>query len=127
MSDLNDVMHLLGRVQFGVETLQKDFHDEKRSAAESRAVIHRRLDEQAGQIADLKTSMALAVQVDTQLHDKVDKLANRVTPALMDLDRMKALGMGIGGLLAIGGLSLGSILIWAGEAFWTWVRHKLGL
>ncbi|MER9628389.1 DUF1515 domain-containing protein [Mesorhizobium sp. M0296] len=132
MADINDVMVALGRVQEGVNRLREDFGDEKRLAHESRAVIHHRLDEQGHEIASLRTDMAIAGKVDAQVRDEIKALAgkveanqNEVLPSVQDWKRMKTIGVGIAGLLAIGGLSFGAMLMWAGDAAATAVRHWL--
>lgn len=132
MATLEDVLLALGRVQEGVEQLREDFREEKDNAKDSRQVIHRRLDEQADHISRLDTTVQVAGQVDAQMRDEVKALAKKVDdnqtavqPSIDEWKRMKAIGIGIGGLLAIGGLSLASVLMWAGEMFWNWLRHML--
>lgn len=132
MATLEDVLLALGRVQAGVDRLTNEVAEDRRNASESRAVIHRRLDEQAAEIGKLNTTVALAGQVDAQMRDEVKALATQVDknqkevlPSVEEWKRMKAIGIGLGGLLAIGGLSLGSLLLWAGEMFWNWLRHML--
>lgn len=131
-ASLNDVLLALGRVQEGVDRLTAAVAEDRSNARESRATIHSRLDEQAEQMARLETTVAVAGQVDAQMRDEVKALAlkvdanqKEVKPAVDEWNRMKAIGIGIGGLLALGGLSLASMLMWFGEVFWNWLRHML--
>lgn len=132
MASLDDVLLALGRLQEGVEQLREDFRDEKQTAHESRAVIHRRLDEQARDIASLKTDVAIAGKVEAQVRDEVKALGDKVDanhatvgPHVEDWKRMKAVGVGLVGLLAVGGLSVGAMLTWASETAITTIRHWL--
>lgn len=116
---------MLGRVLEGVEQLRDDFQDEKRNAHESRTTMHHRLDMQAAEIASLKTDVAIAGKIEAQVRNEVKSLKDAVNPSLEDWKRMKALGIGVAGLLALGGLSVGAMLMWAGDAAATAVRHWL--
>jgi hypothetical protein len=121
--DLKIILLKMDHMQLSIDQLQSDFRDEKDSARDSRAVVHRRLDEQVEKIHELSEAAA----VDAVSRDALTKRLDGMEPTVFEWKRIRAVGIGIGGLLAIGGLSLGSILLYAGEAFWTWVRHKLGV
>ncbi|RJT42015.1 DUF1515 domain-containing protein [Mesorhizobium waimense] len=125
MASLEDIFLALGRVQEGVEQLRDDFKEEKRSAHESRTSIHRRLDEHATEIASLRTDVTIAGKIEAQVRNELKALNEKVDPSLEDWKRMKSLGIGIAGLLAVGGLSFGAFLMWAGDAAVTAVRHWL--
>lgn len=132
MASNDDIMLALGRVQEGVDRLTNDFQDEKRTAHESRAVIHARLDQQAQQIAHLETTIAVSGQIDAQvrgeiqgLRETVEKNQDAVSPTIADLQRMKTLGLGVAGLIALAGLTIGSIVMWASEAAVAAIRHWL--
>ena len=132
MASLDDVLLALGRVQEGVEQLREDFRDEKQTAHESRAALHRRLDEQASDIASLKTDVKVAGLVEAQVRDEVRAIGEKVDanqaaigPHVDDWKRMKAVGVGLVGLLAVGGLSVGAMLTWASETAITTIRHWL--
>ncbi|MDX8492926.1 DUF1515 family protein [Mesorhizobium sp. VK22B] len=125
MASLEDIFLALGELKGGVEQLRRDFQEEKRSAQESRAGVHRRLDEQAEEIAKVRTDVAVDGEITAQVRNEVKSLKEAVNPSLEDWKRMKALGIGIAGLLALGGLSFGAFLMWAGDAAVTAVRHWL--
>ena len=125
-------MRALGRVEEGVSRIRQDFQDEKHNAQESRAVIHRRLDEQAKQIGHLDTTVAISGEVDAQLRDQiaalketVDKNHASVAPALEEWKRMKTIGVGISGLIALAGLTIGGLIAWVGDAAVTAIRAWL--
>jgi hypothetical protein len=54
--------------------LREEVGDEKDHAQESRAVIHRRLDEQAKQIAHLETTVAISGEIDAQIRNSIATL-----------------------------------------------------
>ncbi|MER9452061.1 DUF1515 family protein [Mesorhizobium sp. M0254] len=121
----DEISLMLGQVLEGVKQLRADFQEEKQNAHESRATVHRRLDEHAEEIGKLRTDVAVHGQVEAQVRNEVKSLKEAVNPSLEDWKRMKALGIGIAGLLALGGLSFGAMLMWAGDAAATAVRHWL--
>lgn len=128
----DEISLMLGQVLEGVKQLRADFQEEKQNAHESRATVHRRLDEHAEEIGKLRTDVAVHGQVEAQVRNEVKALGAQVAanqeamqPSVDDWKRMKALGIGIAGLLALGGLSIGAMLMWAGDAAATAVRHWL--
>ena len=125
MTSNDDIMRALGRLEEAVEHLREDFQQEKDVAHESRAIIHRRLDDQVAQVAVLDKTVAIAGAVDAQLRDKIDRLAAAVEPALSEWGRLKTLGYTISGLIALAGMTVGGLLYWASEAAITTVRHWL--
>ncbi|MDP9809340.1 putative nucleic acid-binding Zn-ribbon protein [Rhizobium tibeticum] len=134
-----DILRALGRVEEAIagiresiSHLREDFGDEKDHAHESRAVIHRRLDEQTSKIGKLETTVAISGQVDAQLRDQIADLRDQVEsnqdavlPALEEWKRMKALGYGISGLIALAGLTIGGIVAWASDGAVAALRHWL--
>ncbi|MGO7420747.1 DUF1515 domain-containing protein, partial [Rhizobium ruizarguesonis] len=112
MTSNDDILRALGRVEgrlTGIEDnvalLRKEVSDEKASAHDSRAVIHKRLDEQARQIAHLDTRMAISGGADALMREEiktlketVEKNHDAVGPALEEWKRMKTIGYGISGL-----------------------------
>jgi hypothetical protein len=114
--------------------LRDDFQDEKKNAHESRSVIHRRLDEQGFKLSHLETTVAISGEVDAQLRDQiaalkivVEKNHREVAPAIEEWRRMKTLGIGVSGLIAFAGLTIGGVLAWAGDAAIAAIRHWLKL
>lgn len=112
--------------------LREDVSDEKDNAHESRSVIHRRLDEQAKQIAHFETTVAISGAVDAQIREEIKSLKATVdqhhavtAPALEDWRRMKTIGYGISGLIAFAGLTIGAVVTWASDGAVAWLRHWL--
>ena len=126
MASLEDIAMMIGKLDANVDRLRQDFSDEKDASHRNRAVVHRRLDEQAGWIAEMKTSMALLTQDVADLRKAQDDQHAAIMPSVADWKRMKALGLTFATLLAIGGISFGSFLVWAGDAavqtVRTWLR-----
>ena len=126
MADMHDVMKALGHLQACVDGLRRDFTDEAHGAAESRAVVHRRLDDQAEAIGVLRKDFEVSAVVNSQLRTDLKTHIAAVEPSIAEWKRMKALGSGLVGLLAIGGLSVGAMLSMGLDAFKAAVRSWLG-
>ncbi|QYA12939.1 DUF1515 domain-containing protein [Rhizobium sp. AB2/73] len=131
---LHEIVRTLGRLENGLDRIREDFQEEKENAHESRAVIHRRLDEQGKQIAKTEETIAIAGFVDAQIRDEVKILQETVTknhkevePALSEWRRIKLLGTGVGALLLLFGISVGSLIVWASDTASAIVRHWLKL
>ncbi|MBY2934475.1 hypothetical protein [Rhizobium leguminosarum] len=99
---------------------------------ESRAVIHKRLDEQAKQIHLLDMTVTVSSNVDGQipeeiktLKDTVEKNHEAVAPTLEEWKKMKILGYGISGLIAFAGLTIGGIIAYASDGAVAALRHWL--
>ncbi|MBX5148492.1 DUF1515 domain-containing protein [Rhizobium lentis] len=139
MTSNDDILRALGRVEgrlTGIEEnmalLREDVSDEKENAHESRSVVHRRLDEQAKQIARLDTTVAISGGVEATLREEIKGLRETVEknhastqPALEDWKRIKAIGYGISGLIALAGLTVGGVVAYASDGAVTWLRHWL--
>ena len=132
MASNEDILHALGRVEEGVKRIREDFQEEKQNARESRAVIHARLDSQAKRIGHLDTTVAISGGVDAQIREEIKALKETVDrnhaatqPALEEWKRLKTLGYGISGLIAVAGLTVGSIVAYMSDGAIAWVRHWL--
>lgn len=135
----DDILRALGRVEgrlSGIEEsvslLREDVSDEKDNAHESRSVIHRRLDEQARQIHLLDMTVTVSSNVDGQIREEIKNLKETVetnheavAPALDEWKRLKTLGVGISGLIALAGLTVGGTISYAGDGMVAWFRHWL--
>lgn len=119
---MNRIMMQLGQLQAGVDLLREDVRDEKASAAESRAAVHRRLDDQARDLGEVKTDVALTR---TKMDEIAKKHKDDVAPAVEDWKRMKTLGNGIVTVLMVGGLSAGAMIAWFSDQVVTAIRHWL--
>ncbi|MDG3577107.1 DUF1515 domain-containing protein [Rhizobium sp. YJ-22] len=138
-SEETQIVRVLGRLEQGMldvkenlGQIREDFRDEKAAARESRAVIHRRLDEQAAQIAHLDETVSIHGQIDGQIRDRlialeetVKKNQDEASPIIEDMKRMKTIGAGIAGAIAFAGLTVGGMLAWFGETAVQAVRHWL--
>jgi hypothetical protein len=135
----DDILRALGRVEgrlTGIEEnvslLREEVSDEKQNAHESRSVIHRRLDDQGKQISHLDTTMVISGAVDATLREEIKTLKDTVEknhaatqPALEDWKRIKTIGYGVSGLIAIAGLTTGAIVTWMSDGAVAWLRHWL--
>lgn len=109
-----------------------DFREEKKNAHEHRAIIHQRIDEQSQQIGHLETTVAISGEIDAQLRDQIQELKDTVDknhaevgPAIEEWRRLKTIGVGISGLIAISGLTIGGLVAWMGDSLITTARHWL--
>ncbi|WHO73958.1 DUF1515 domain-containing protein [Rhizobium sp. BT03] len=139
MASNDDILRALGRVEgrlTGIEDsvshLREEVSDEKDSAHESRAVIHRRLDEQAKQIHLLDMTITVSSGVDGQIREEiksvketVEKNHEVVAPTLEEWKKMKTLGYGVSGLIAFAGLTIGGIIAYASDGAVAAFRHWL--
>lgn len=119
MADLNDVMLALGRVQEGVDRLRDDFTEEKQSASISRKSIYERQDDLSQELIRLKSDVQT-------IGLKVDQNKSEIQPSIDDWRRIKNLGLGVTGILALGGLSVGAMMSMGMDAFKAALRHWLG-
>lgn len=119
MADLRDVMLALGRVQEGVDRLRDDFTDEKKSASVSRKSMYERQEELAQELTRLTADMQAVSQ-------KIEQHKADIQPSIDDWQRIKNLGMGITGILALGGLSVGAMLSLGLDACKAALRQWLG-
>lgn len=117
-----EVLVRLGELSASVQHLLSDFGDEKIAARDNRAAMHRRLDEQASELSALKTELTLSRHV---VEDLAKIQANTVLPAVGDWRDMKATGLRIVGVLAIGGVSLGAAMAWFSDQAVSLLRHWL--
>lgn len=125
MASLDEIAYTLGKIQTGVERLREDFAEEKALSKENRAIIHRRLDETVERVAKIEQAVAITASDFEDLKAAFEEHKNDVAPTMQEWKRMKTLGVGFASLLAIGGLSFGSFLVWAGDTAVAFVRHWL--
>ncbi|MDI5924075.1 DUF1515 domain-containing protein [Rhizobium leguminosarum] len=139
MTSNDDILRALGRVEgrlTGIEEsvslIREDLGDEKDNARESRAVIHRRLDEQRQQIHLLDKVVEISSSVDATLREEiksiketVEKNHDAVAPTLEEWKKMKTLGYGISGLIAFAGLTVGGVVAYMSDGAVSALRHWL--
>ncbi|WGD29855.1 hypothetical protein AncyloWKF20_19205 [Ancylobacter sp. WKF20] len=85
------------------------------------------------EVSGLKTAVAVDVAVSAQHRDKSEArfdtieraLADDIKPQTDEFKRMKAIGVGFLALVAMGGMSIGGVLVYAGDLAVNWVRHWL--
>lgn len=139
MTSNDEIMRAIGRVEgrlSGIEEnvalLRNEVSDEKQNAHDSRAIIHKRLDEQAKQIHLLDMTVTVSSNVDGQIREEVktlketvEKNHEAVQPTLEDWKRLKNIGYGISGLIAFAGLTVGGMVAYASDGAVAWLRHWL--
>lgn len=133
MPELTDVMLALGRLQEGFDRLREDFDVEKLSAAQSRRAIYERHETLGDGLVNLKKDVEIAALISAQGREEMKKLAVRIDehreaiqPSIEDWKRIKNLGLGITGVLALGGLSVGALMSMGLDAFRAALRQFLG-
>lgn len=130
VTDHADLMLLMGRMAEGIERLRVDFGEEKSQAAASRKALYGRQEELRGDLSNLKSDIDMAAVISAQ---KMDALASElkdhkaaVQPSVEEWKRIKTLGIGITGVLAIGGLSVGAMLAAGIDTVRAALRHWIG-
>lgn len=112
-------MLALGRVQEGVDRLRDDFTDEKQSASVSRKSMYERQEELSQELIRLTADVRAVSQ-------KIEQHKADIQPSIDDWRRIKNLGIGITGILALGGLSVGAMLSLGLDACKAALRQWLG-
>ncbi|MBX4897447.1 DUF1515 domain-containing protein [Rhizobium bangladeshense] len=123
MASNEDIMHMLGKLGAKLDALAERmdraddvFGEERRSAHESRSVIHRRLDEQADKISSLRTDIEIHGKIDAQLRDNIaglkDVVAKDVAPTIDEWKRIKFLGGVLSGALIAVGVTAAAAVAW---------------
>jgi hypothetical protein len=119
---------LLGKLIESVAGLRRDITDlrgdfdlEKDHAHESRKDVHRKIDDLADRVSKAEATIQIAGQVTAQTRERIDA----VEPTVDDFKRMRSIGIGIVGIVAIGGTAFGASLIWWGEQTVTAIRGFL--
>ena len=133
MADASEVLMLLGRLSEGIEQLRKDFDTERQNAAQSRKSIYERHESLSQDLTALRHDVEVGAIISAKGREEVKRLADQidahkaaVQPSIDDWNRIKTLGLGITGILAIGGLSVGALLMMGVDAFKAAVRSWLG-
>lgn len=115
-----------------LEQLRDDFQAERETSRQSRAKLHERVDGMAEDIGAIRGDIRMLGQADGQARGELQALARKVEqnqketqPTIDEWKRIRALGIGIAGLLAIGGVSFGAMAVWAGEGLANAIRHWL--
>ena len=121
MPDLPAIYTALGRLTEAVETLKEQAELDRENATESRAELHRHISALQEQSRELANNVKIAGLTSAQVREEL----KGHSAAIEEWKNMKRVGLGLVGLLALGGLSLGAILAWAGEATKAWIIHLL--
>ena len=115
-----------------VEQLREDFREDRQAARESRNSLHRRLDEQAVEVARLRSDVMVSGEIDAMvrnelkdLRDTINENHNSIQPDIEEFRRMRTLGRGLVWLLGFGGMSLGAAIAYTSEHLASVVRHWL--
>lgn len=95
--------------------------------------ISEKQDHTIDRVGKLETAVAVDVAVSAQIRDQDNArmsamettIAEDVKPQTDDLKRMKLIGIGFLALVGMGGLTIGGLLVWAGDAAINAVRHWL--
>lgn len=123
MASNEDIIRMLVRIEAKQEEAGKvmdrlldDFADEKKSAHESRAGLHRRLDEHADRISSLRTDIEIHGQIGAQLRDNIKGLKETVetdiSPTIDEWKRIKFLGGAASAALIALGVTAATAVAW---------------
>lgn len=134
MPDLNDkILLALGRLQEGQDRLREDFKAEKASAAESRRILYQKTDALSKELSSVQNDLVINGLTTAQVREEVKSLGENVAqhkaliqPSIDDWKKLKTLGLGISGILAVGGLSVGALLAMGVDAVKAAVKSWAG-
>lgn len=127
--EYGQILEKLGRVQEGVERLREDLRTEQEHAHESRSAVHGRLDDVGVRLGQVESAIAVDGQISAQVRAEVAALRenfNKSKETIDEFRRMKAVGVGIVGLVGLGGTAFGASLFWWGDAVKAAITHWLG-
>jgi len=103
--------------------IKADIAEDREASRQSRAAMRDRLDEVVDRLGKLETTSAISGQIDAQVRSELDALRQTIDgnqesiqPTVEEWRRIKTIGVGLVGLLALGGLSVGAFLSWTGES-----------
>lgn len=137
---LGQLIESVAGLRRDITDLRGDFDQEKQHAHESRVDVHRKIDGLTDRVGKVENKIEIAGQVTAQTRDRIDDvktdvnermdvlettLTNDVKPTVDDFKRMRAIGLGLVGIVAIGGTAFGASLIWWGEQTVTAIRGFL--
>lgn len=115
-----------------LEQLRDDIATERETERASRARLHERMDEVVDRVGRIEGDVRILGQVDGQVRQEVQDLSATVTknqneaqPTIDEWKRIRAIGIGFAGILAIGGVSVGAMAVYAGETLVNAIRHWL--
>ncbi|GGF38055.1 hypothetical protein GCM10011321_31250 [Youhaiella tibetensis] len=116
-----------------MQDLKDDMAAEREASRQSRGAIRDRVEDVVERLGKLETTIAISGQVEAQVRTELDALRvlveeqhDTVQPTIEEWRRIKTLGIGLWGVLALSGLSVVAFLAWAGEgavnAIRAWLR-----
>lgn len=113
-----DEQRSIGRIEGKLDSLINSVAAQSEASEQSR----RRLYERVGKI---ETSVEISGQVEAQVRDRLDKLDTRIEseimPTVNKVNGWEKMGMGALAIIGIGGVSVGSALVWAIQHIkWPW-------
>ena len=111
-----------------VRQLRDDYARDQEQAQQSRASLHRRVDEVIDRIGKIETTAALAGEIDAQVRVELDALNKKlieVEPVAEEWGRVKTIGKWAAGALLASGVGLGAVAAALGDQAIAAVRHWL--
>lgn len=126
------LLTMLEQQNASIESLRAIVAQGHEKSSDSRSKIHDRIDEVSDRLGQIEGDIRILGQVDGQVRGEVQALSAQVAknqaeaqPTIDEWRRIRAIGIGIVGLLALGGVSIGAMFAYAGEAVINWARHIL--
>lgn len=117
-----DISRALGRIEENLRLLREDVHEGEIAARDNRSAVHRRLDEQAEAIFNLKTDVAIAAEVSAQAREHAKGMERRldedVAPTIEEWRKIKNMGLGMAALIGLGGATIASAIWVFATYFW---------
>lgn len=129
MAKLGEVTGELGEMRGEVKGVKRELD----SAAESRRGLYAKMDDQGKLLAETAFAVTSAAAVAAQAREEIKNLRTEITqqlatdikPTVEEWKTIRKVGLGIVSLIAVGGISIGAILVWFGDAASKAVRSWL--
>lgn len=126
------LLEMLKQQGESIEALRLTVAQGHEKSSDSRSKLHERLDEFSVRLGQIEGDIRILGEVDGQVRERLKALAETVKknqeeaqPTIDEWRRMKAIGAGLAGVLALFSVSLGAFAIWAGESLIAGIRHIL--
>lgn len=126
------LLAMLEQQNTSIESLRATVAQGHEKSSDSRSKIYERIDEVNDRLGKIEGDIRILGQVDGQVRGEIQSLKQTVEanqtemkPTVDEWKRIRAIGIGFAGLLALGGVSLGAMAMYAGETLVNAVRHWL--
>lgn len=105
---LHEIYTMLGRIEEGQNRVRIDLDAEKQETRSHRDDILSGMKALDARLDKVETSITLSAAVDVQVRSEL----NSIGPTIEDFRRMRAVGLSIVAVIALGGTAFGASMMW---------------